>query len=580
MDIGQLTHDYLMKAYREWERDQERDLRAFAAEFEPWLQQVFQRLPYDGWRHEWRQFCARWQVRGVRVPPDSAAKFEAWLGDWQRHFRAEGTSNGPAEAPAMVQLAQPSEGLSDAPYEPNTPAPAPPNDDVASTSSGDRTPSGNASAPAPTVPMDGVEDARTIEYLKKLGHSIMSSQPPEKWLDEAKKSIERVSISAKLREQFLEWIARLQEAELKIQQIRRMPPPEKLSPLQTRLREIEATLASMKEICAALGAKIDNAKLDEDIDVDLVADNVTQLLQQHNEAIIEAYQIWLQEGLSYDELAALWAIPRSSSIGLPIWVNLDYEKLEKAQWARVNAVTKKWDRWLGAAEITFKAGDWAGTAASVALGAGVIVQAVKTGGKWTVVKVVASAAAATAIDAGAQHIARGLGASERAIAGAQAAAALISYIILRRRMGGRETPTKPARENKPSERPNPNPENGSNSSPDQSPEPELSPERQRQERGNLFNRLRGLKYEHDNIYIENPNGGGYVILDSYNETSGEIVSRKWTQLSEIDETSAIAYIRELPRKYPPGARIADVPTNKDLRGKTLRGQMILEVQVQ
>ena len=53
-----------------------------------------------------------------------------------------------------------------------------------------------------------------------------------------------------------------------------------------------------------------------------------------------------------------------------------------------------------------------------------------------------------------------------------------------------------------------------------------------------------------------------------------------TQLSEIEPKSAIAYIREVARKYPPGARIADVPSNGDLRGKILNGQLILEVPVQ
>ncbi len=78
-------------------------------------------------------------------------------------------------------------------------------------------------------------------------------------------------------------------------------------------------------------------------------------------------------------------------------------------------------------------------------------------------------------------------------------------------------------------------------------------------------------------------------LDSYDPRTGEIVSRKRTQLSEISEKTAIGYLKELSEKYSPGAVIADVPSNKvganagifeENGGKNLRGQMILEVPVQ
>ena len=70
---------------------------------------------------------------------------------------------------------------------------------------------------------------------------------------------------------------------------------------------------------------------------------------------------------------------------------------------------------------------------------------------------------------------------------------------------------------------------------------------------------------------------------------GEIVSRKYTQLSEISEKTAIGYLKELSEKYSPGSVIADVPSNRvganagifeENGGKTLRGRMILEVPVQ
>ena len=87
---------------------------------------------------------------------------------------------------------------------------------------------------------------------------------------------------------------------------------------------------------------------------------------------------------------------------------------------------------------------------------------------------------------------------------------------------------------------------------------------------------------------ESPAKHKYVRLDSY-VPNKEIVSRKYTQLSEVSEETAIRYLKELEEKYAPGSIIADVPSNKtganekifELNGdNVLRGQMILEVPVQ
>ena len=78
-------------------------------------------------------------------------------------------------------------------------------------------------------------------------------------------------------------------------------------------------------------------------------------------------------------------------------------------------------------------------------------------------------------------------------------------------------------------------------------------------------------------------------LDSYNPRTGEIVSRKRTQLRRIPEEIAIRYLKELEAKYSPGSVIADVPSNRvganagifeENEGNILKGQMILEVPVQ
>ena len=115
-----------------------------------------------------------------------------------------------------------------------------------------------------------------------------------------------------------------------------------------------------------------------------------------------------------------------------------------------------------------------------------------------------------------------------------------------------------------------------------------------------FNKARAKFYPYNEVYLEapkkainlpegSPTKHQYVRLDSYNPHTGEIVSRKYTQLSEVSEETTIRYLKELSDKYAPGSVIADVPSNrtglnKDIfevnQGDKLKGQMILEVPVQ
>jgi len=108
----------------------------------------------------------------------------------------------------------------------------------------------------------------------------------------------------------------------------------------------------------------------------------------------------------------------------------------------------------------------------------------------------------------------------------------------------------------------------------------------RLDEGNDFNAERAEFYDYNEVYVQKPDGDGYYRLDSYSP-GDEIVSRKHTQLSEVQERTAIGYINEINDKYPEGATIADVPSNIDGgnagifdSGNTLRGEKILEIPVQ
>ena len=74
-------------------------------------------------------------------------------------------------------------------------------------------------------------------------------------------------------------------------------------------------------------------------------------------------------------------------------------------------------------------------------------------------------------------------------------------------------------------------------------------------------------------------GKNYVV-DSYIPGS-EIVSREFTQLASVKESTGIGYLNESQKKYPSGAIITDSPFNpKVLRGKTMTGNLILEIPEQ
>jgi len=104
--------------------------------------------------------------------------------------------------------------------------------------------------------------------------------------------------------------------------------------------------------------------------------------------------------------------------------------------------------------------------------------------------------------------------------------------------------------------------------------------------GRAFDAQRNPFYRFNQIYLLKAKGKGYWILDSYRpfEVTGLTegpVSRKLTQLASVQISSALEVLNEAYAKYRPGIRFADVPsTPAVLRGKTVAGQLFLEVPVQ
>ncbi|MEM7641672.1 MAG: hypothetical protein AAF366_04015 [Pseudomonadota bacterium] len=114
--------------------------------------------------------------------------------------------------------------------------------------------------------------------------------------------------------------------------------------------------------------------------------------------------------------------------------------------------------------------------------------------------------------------------------------------------------------------------------------------------GRAFDAANAHRYDVNQLYVESGIGrSGRSVLDSYNTstlrevdgeflvgTTDEIVSRKLTQFSDIQPSTAQRYLNELSQKYSPGTPIANVPTAQaaGLEGSVLQGRQILEVPVQ
>ena len=92
-------------------------------------------------------------------------------------------------------------------------------------------------------------------------------------------------------------------------------------------------------------------------------------------------------------------------------------------------------------------------------------------------------------------------------------------------------------------------------------------------RGNEFNRKaeKNNWYKYSEVHLENGKR-----LDSYDAVKGEIVSRKATDLENIELSTFESYLKEMKNKYSAGIKIRS-DKYSDLDGKILEGKQILEI---
>lgn len=97
-----------------------------------------------------------------------------------------------------------------------------------------------------------------------------------------------------------------------------------------------------------------------------------------------------------------------------------------------------------------------------------------------------------------------------------------------------------------------------------------------QRAGRAFNKAREKFYPYNEVRVQDKDGLGYHVLDSYDPVKEEIVFRRLTQFSENTPDTNKRYLKEFSDKYPPGVKILNGP----LTGHRLRGRMFFEVPVQ
>ena len=93
-------------------------------------------------------------------------------------------------------------------------------------------------------------------------------------------------------------------------------------------------------------------------------------------------------------------------------------------------------------------------------------------------------------------------------------------------------------------------------------------------RGNAFNKTveKSRKYPFSEVHLANGKR-----LDSYDDIEKLIVSRKATDLENIELSTFESYLKEMKIKYKPGELINSPKYGDLLKGKELTGKQILEI---
>jgi hypothetical protein len=205
-----------------------------------------------------------------------------------------------------------------------------------------------------------------------------------------------------------------------------------MSEFSARLKSARASFEVLRHLLESAGEKLDALKTGEQADIDYQVAKTKEYLWRYNDDLEAARDLWLRFDLSEDDIAHLNEMLTPVSLGLPMFAD-DGQAARASQ--QINEIGERlrgrlavWDSTVTA----MKAAEVVGDVAGVLAGTGIIFKAVKTGGKWAVVKAVAAGAAAYSVDYAAEKGLRAAGAGDQSIRGTRLAAAVIGLILLRR----------------------------------------------------------------------------------------------------------------------------------------------------
>jgi len=164
-------------------------------------------------------------------------------------------------------------------------------------------------------------------------------------------------------------------------------------------------------------------------------DRVEELIWSYHDALESARGEWLTQDLAGNAMERLYSLHTPVSFGLPYYTD-DQQAQRAAQqerkiYERLRRRNVVWDRVVAGAEAAEAAGNVAGWA----LVGGALLKAAVTGGRWAVVKLAAKIAAGEAASRILDQAVEAAGVSQQTLAGVKLAAAVIGFILNRRKSG-------------------------------------------------------------------------------------------------------------------------------------------------
>ena len=199
---------------------------------------------------------------------------------------------------------------------------------------------------------------------------------------------------------------------------------------EQRLASAKRHFDVLDQLVRVAGDKIDAAKPGEETDVGYEAMMAGKHLHLYNDDLIAARDTWLRYNLRPEAMSQMYGMLTPVALGLPACADPAQESRQREQTTEIGRRLAREGASLDAQATALSAIDVAANAASLVVGAGILVGVARKAGTWAVVKTVVVGYAIYMDTKIAETVAQNAGLSEQAIQGAELAAAVITLILL------------------------------------------------------------------------------------------------------------------------------------------------------